>query len=191
MKYYTYLLLSAALITGCANPLNRVTSDRYTQMCLDAEHAGNMGVAAEACYRAYVNVKWGNLGPELKSERLYNFGRVLRKAGRYEDAKKALTSALEEEERLSGSTSVKTGRRMAELAATYYELGQIDNGVILVDRLIPITDQYTSSEKMFIAALLYSYGDKLRSKQQQEKAEAYLVKMKELGYSEEYFKKMR
>jgi len=35
-----------------------------------AEQAGDLCMAEQLCYRALVNVDWGNLGPELKSERL-------------------------------------------------------------------------------------------------------------------------
>lgn len=184
-----YLLLAYLLVAlmGCANPLNRATSDRYSQTCSDAERAGNMRVAAEACYRAYVNVEWGNLGPEAKSEKLYNFGRVLRKSGRYTDAKEALTRSLSEEEKLSGINSIKSGRRMAELSATYFELKQYEKGTPYLDAIIPITAQYTASEKQFIAALLYFYGNELQATQK-NKANAYHEKMVELGYSDADFK---
>ncbi len=184
---FSMLVLFAALV-GCANPLNRATSDRYSQTCSEAERAGNMQVAAEACYRAYVNVEWGNLGPEAKSEKLYNFGRVLRKSGRYSDAQEALTRSLAEEEKLSGKSSIKSGRRMAELSATYLELNQFEDGAKYLDAVLPITAQYSNSEKQFIAALLYFYGDNLKDAQ---KAKSYHAKMTELGYSEADFEQKR
>jgi len=184
---FSALILFAAL-AGCANPLNRATSDRYSQACSEAERAGNMQLAAEACYRAYINVEWGNLEPEVKSEKLYNFGRVLRKAGRYADAKDALTKSLAEEEKLSGKNSKKSGRRMAELSATYLELNQFENGTPYLDAVLPITDHYTQSEKQFIAALLYFYGKNLQDSQ---KAKNYHAKMVELGYSSADFEQKR
>ncbi len=182
-----FLIIAIPMVfINCANPLNQATSDRYAEDCARAEQHGNMEVAAEACYRAYMNVEWGNLGPELRSERLYNFGRVLRKAGRYEDAAEALTRALEEERNLTGSASVKSGRRMAELAATYYLLDEIDKGVPLVDALIPMTEQYSQPEKEFIASLLYFYSKHLEATDA-DKAERYISKMHELGYNAEHF----
>lgn len=185
---YILLLLIFTILTACANPLNRATSDRYSQTCSDAEKAGNMQVAAEACYRAYVNVEWGNLGPGAKSQKLYNFGRVLRKAGRYTDAKEALTRSLAEEEKLSGKNSIKSGRRMAELSATYLELDQFEEGSKYLDSSLPITKQYSKSEKQFIAALLYYYGNNLKDKQ---KAKSYHEKMVELGYTSADFEQKR
>jgi len=185
-QLFAFILITA--LTGCANPLNRATSDRYSQTCSDAERAGNMQVAAEACYRAYVNVEWGNLGPEAKSEKLYNFGRVLRKSGRYNDAKEALTRSLAEEEKLSGKNSIKSGRRMAELSATYLELNQFEDGAEYLDAVLPITAQYSKGEKQFIAALLYFYGKNLKDI---KKAKDYHAKMTELGYFEVDFEQRR
>lgn len=60
------LIAFVLMVSGCANPLNQVTSDRYAEQCSEAERAGQLAVAEEACYRALVNVDWGNLGPLLK-----------------------------------------------------------------------------------------------------------------------------
>ena len=64
------LVLIAYSLGGCANPVNRVTSANYAEDCSVAEQNGRLDIAEEACYRALVNVDWGNLGPELKSQRL-------------------------------------------------------------------------------------------------------------------------
>ena len=186
IKFSALILLLA--LSGCANPLNQATSDRYSQTCAEAENAGNMQLAAKACYRAYINVEWGNLEPEVRSEKLYNFGRILRKAGRYTDAKDALTKSLAEEEKLSGKNSKKSGRRIAELSATYFELKQFENGVPYLDTLLPNTNKYTKSEKQFIAALLYFYSSNLQDTQ---KAKKYHAKMVELGYSSADFEQKR
>ena len=175
-----YLTTLISCLAGCANPLNQVTSDRYSQECAEAENADNMQVASEACYRAYANAEWGNLGPEERSEKLYNFGRVLRKAGRYSDAKEALTQSLAEEEKLSGPNSKKSGRRMAELSAIYLEMNQFEVGSTFLDKVLPLTAQYSQGEKQFIAALCYFYGKNINDP---EKAKFYQSKMVEVGYS--------
>ncbi len=192
MKNKNLIFLISAyvvLFTGCANSLNQSTSENYSQICAEAENNGNMSVATEACYKAYINTEWGNLSPELKSEKLYNFGRILRKAGRYKDSKEALIKALSEEEKITGKNSKKSGRRMTELAATYYHLNQIDRGVILIDRIIPISDMYSSAEKHFISALLHIYSNKIVVTQE-KKSDMYKLKMKQLGYPSEFFTKM-
>ena len=186
MRYFIYMLLCSALVTGCADLRKRASLDRFSKLCSEAQKTGNIKDTAEYCYKAYKDVEWENLKPKLRSERLYNYGRILRKTGRFEDAKVALTKALDDEIYLSGASSIESRRRMAELAATYYEMGEIDDGVKYVDRLISITELHTGNDKEFIARLLYSYASRLRGKQQQ-KSDEYKTKMREFGYSDKHF----
>lgn len=81
-----FALLALALLSACANPINRVTSDNYAETCSIAEDNGKLDVAEQACYRALVNVDLGNLGPELKSQRLYNLGRIKQRLSKYSEA---------------------------------------------------------------------------------------------------------
>src|SRR5690242_3491155 len=106
------LLFSLLLLGGCANPLNRATSDRYSDMCSSAERGGDLTTAEQACYRALVNVDMGNLGPELKSQRLYNLGRIKRRVAKYEEAEDLFKQSLVIEEKLSPPTDPKIGRRL-------------------------------------------------------------------------------
>ena len=48
-------VLLAVFVSGCANPLNQATSNRYAKECLDAEINDKLGVAEQTCYRALVN----------------------------------------------------------------------------------------------------------------------------------------
>jgi hypothetical protein len=99
------LLIATCTLAACANPLNQATSDRYSADCASAEKHGNLSVAEEACYRAAVNVDWGKLGPEQKSEKLYNLARIKRQTGRLNEAEALLKESLEIEESLSEPTS--------------------------------------------------------------------------------------
>jgi hypothetical protein len=73
-------------------------------------------VAEEACYRSIKNVDWGNLGPELKSQRLYNLARIKRQVGKFGEAEVILKESLAVEESVSGKDSLKTARRLVELS---------------------------------------------------------------------------
>lgn len=96
--YAIIALILTALIASCANPLNLATSNRYDEACSEAETKGRLDVAEQMCYRALVNVDWGNLGPELKSDRLYNFAKIKRKLEKYEEAVSLFQQSLEIEE---------------------------------------------------------------------------------------------
>jgi tetratricopeptide (TPR) repeat protein len=134
------------------------------------------------CYRALVNVDWGNLGPELKSDRLYNFAKIKRKLEKYEEAVSLFQQSLEIEERISGKTSAKTGRRLAELALTYAEQKRYKEGFPFVQRLSPIAEQYTGSERVTVGFIHYHYSDWLRSNDQVDLANNFAEKAKSLGF---------
>jgi hypothetical protein len=107
--------ITAVLLVACANPLNQATSDRCAEECAAAERRGALAVAEEACYRAVKNVDWGNLGPELKSQRLYNLARIKRQVARFSEAEVILKESLALEAIVSGKDSLKTARRLVEL----------------------------------------------------------------------------
>ena len=109
-------LLLAIFVASCSNPLNQMTSDRYSQECVEAERNGRLEVAEQACYRALVNVDLGNLGDEQKSQKMYNLARIKRKVGKFDESEKLCKDSLMIEDRLSTSSKERIGRRLAELA---------------------------------------------------------------------------
>ncbi len=134
MKRVATSFLVAAALSACANPLNRVTADRYTDECGEAEHSGNLKAAEELCGRALTNVDWGNLGPDVRSEKLYNLGRIKRQLGKFAEAEQLLKQSLSLEEPLSGASSIKVGRRLAELSVTLAAQDKWPEGFPFVER---------------------------------------------------------
>ena len=159
---HTLLLLAALSLAGCANPLNQATSDRYADQCASAESGGRLAEAEQACYRAAVNVEWGNLGPELKSQRLYNFGRIKRKVGKYSEAEGILKESLAVEETLTGPSSLKIGRRLIEISAALAEQKRWEEGTPYLKRVIPIGSGFSGSERSFIRLVYIEYSKALR-----------------------------
>ena len=157
-KIVTLLILT---LVGCANPLNRATSDNYMEECSKAEERVKLKVAEEACYRALVNVDWGNLGDELKSERTYNLARIKRRLAKFNEAENLLKQSLEIEEQLSGISSSKVGRRLAELSVTLAAQDRWSEGTSLVERLIPIAAQYSGYKRHFVQKILQKYSEQL------------------------------
>ena len=174
------IILSFLIISGCANPLNRVTSDNYAEECSIAEDKGNLIVAEEACYRAMVNVDWGNLGDQLKSERTYNLARIKRRLAKFNEAEHLLKQSLEIEERLSGPSSTKIGRRLAELSINLAAQDKWTDGTPMVERLITMADQYSGHERSFIKEILQEYSKQLHSKGNHETANLFSTKANQL-----------
>lgn len=156
------LALVSCSLCGCANPVSRVTSDNYAEDCSAAERNGRLDVAEEACYRALVNVDWGNLGPELKSQRLYNLGRIKRQLGKFEEAEKLLHESLALEASLSEPSSLKIGRRNVELAVSLAGQNKWNEGAKYLDLAISSIPEFSEAERLYVAEILVEFSKKLK-----------------------------
>jgi len=153
------IILFPLLIIGCANPLNRVTSDNYAESCEVFERQGDIQAAEQACYRALVNVDMGNLGAQLKSERLYNLARIKRKVAKFNEAEDLLIESIKIEKELTGPTSIKSGRRLAELSTNLAAQNKWEAGIPAVKQLSSIANKFTGNERNFVKVILIKYGE--------------------------------
>lgn len=175
------LILFGAVLAGCANPLNRVTSDRYADECATAEQANDLCLAEQLCYRALMNVHWGNLGPKLKSQRQYNFGRIKRRLSRFSEAEEIFKMALEIEETLTGPDSIQIARRLAELAASLAAQDKWQEAIPYVERLATIDADYIEGERRFLNLLFLQFSERARSLNKADLAEVLEAKAKEFS----------
>ena len=179
--------LIVLVVAACANPVNQVTMENYSEACSNAERNGRLDVAVEACRRAWINTRIGALGTEQESTALYNLGRVQKKAMKLGDAEASLKRSLELEDALSGAESAKTGRRLAELAAVLFVLERADDGLVYVNRLIPIAPQYLGPERRFVASLFYGYAEYSRKGGRLDQASRLEAAARDLGFSRDEF----
>jgi tetratricopeptide (TPR) repeat protein len=171
-----FVLFLASLLSACANPLNRATSDNYAETCSVAEDKGRLDVAEQACYRALVNVDWGNLGPELKSQRLYNLGRIKRQLSKFSEAESLFKESLQIEEKLSGPGGQKIGRRLVELSVSLAGQDKWSEGAQYLERFLPIADQFSGKPRAYSAEVLMEYSKRLRNMNQQPLADRFEAK---------------
>ena len=159
------MIVVAALgaLAGCANPVNRVTMEEYELACARAETDNRMLDAVQACNRAYLNTRIGNLGPEAESRALYNLGRVQKKALMLHEAEESLVQSLVIERRIVPSDPVRIGRRLAELATVLAARGRFREGVAYMDELAPIAPRYEGSERRYVGTLFHAYAGQLRA----------------------------
>ena len=172
-------LVSIVLIAGCANPVNQVTSDNYAETCSVAESNQNLSVAEEACYRSLVNVDLGNLGPELKSQRLYNLGRIKRQLAKFSEAESLLRLSLEIESQLSAQTDPKIGRRLVELAVSLAGQDRWMEGAALLEQALPIALKFSDSEKAYLVLVLSEFSMRI-APTNPELAKTFETKSKEI-----------
>jgi tetratricopeptide (TPR) repeat protein len=176
----TALLFVVGALYGCANPVNRVTSENYAETCAMAERNGRLEVAEEACYRALMNVDWGNLGAELKSQRLYNLGRIKRQLAKFSEAEELFKDSLVVEETLSAPTDSKIGRRLVELSVSLAGQDKWEEGSIYLERATPIADQFSGYERSYTAEVLELYAKEMREKNEPALANRFEAKASQL-----------
>jgi tetratricopeptide (TPR) repeat protein len=162
MKYWFPLVaVTTSLVAACANPINRATSDNYAETCAVAESNGRLDVAEEACYRALVNVDWGNLGPELKSQALYNLGRIKRRLSKFGEAEQLFKESLALEEKLPTPSEQKIGRRLVELSVSLAGQDKWSEGARYLERVLPLTEKFSPRERAYTSEVLSQYGKRL------------------------------
>lgn len=159
MKTLIFGVAVGILVSGCANPLNRVTMDRYAQACVDAEHGGQLSVAEEACRRALINVRIGNLGLALESQTLYNLGRIKKQLGKYSEAEEYYKASLKIQESLPVPDQRKIGRRLAELSIVAAEQQRFAEAWPMVVRLMALSDNFSDDEKRTVGMIFNKYAE--------------------------------
>lgn len=177
------------LVTACANPLNQATSDRYSQSCVESERNNQLDIAEDACYRALVNVGWGNLGEVQKSQKMYNLARIKRRIGKFDEAERLFKESLAIEEKQTPVSQERIGRRSAELAIIYGEQKRFEEGLPFVERLVPLADSYQGDEKRAVATIFYIYSQELPQLTSNDVTSKLATKAVEMGYDPKSYKR--
>jgi hypothetical protein len=146
------------LLGGCANPVNQVTEERYTDQCVEAESVNALPAAEMACARALANVSMGNLSKTEESQDLYNLGRIKRRLSKFSEAEQLQRQSLEIETALSGNTSVQSGRRLVELSVNLAAQDKWDEAVATIERARPMFGLFNAQERDFVKGAYQHYG---------------------------------
>ena len=125
-------------------------------VALSEEKKGNIKEA-----ETELRVALGRARRELDNEKvansLHNLGAFYRRQDRLSDAIHYLTEALQLEESVSGPTSERTGRTLAELSAAYAMEGNLFEGQPFAKRLEPLAPLYKANEAVFVGKVLDVY----------------------------------
>lgn len=161
-------------VYGKFQAANRAASDNYAETCSVAEDKGRLDVAEQACYRALVNVDLGNLGPELKSQRLYNLGRIKRQLAKFSEAEQLFRESLAIEEKLTAPSDLKIGRRLVELSVSLAGQDKWAEGAQYLERILPTANQFVGQERSYVAEVLNQFGKRLKTIGQVALAERFV-----------------
>jgi hypothetical protein len=129
-------------------------------------------------------IKFEAFKPAELSAFFYNSGITLRHQRQFPEAETMLKRALAAQEKISREDDQPTGRRMAELAAAYIAQGKLNEGVPLVERLVPLADGYSEDERRFLGSLFAAYAEEMRKAGHNEGAKRLEAKSKSLGTQE-------
>jgi hypothetical protein len=153
------LAVSIFLLTGCASDIQKAYWAANTGMANEEAKKGNYE-KAETEYRLALQRAKNHLDQKEISDSLYNLGSFYRMQKRLSYAIEYLKESVSLEESLSGPSSVRTGRRIAELAATYLMEDNFVDGKPLSKRLQGLVGNYSGNELIFVNKLLEAYqGD--------------------------------
>jgi tetratricopeptide (TPR) repeat protein len=153
------LLVVIFLFVGCGSTIQKTYWAANTGVAVEDEKKGDTE-QAEKEFKLALQRARNHLGQKEISDSLYNIGSFYRKQERLPYAIKYLKESLALEESLSGPSSERTGRRMAELAAAYLMEDNFVDGVPLAKRLQGLVDNFTGNELVFVNKVLEAYrGD--------------------------------
>jgi TPR repeat protein len=154
--------VSVFLLAGCASDIQRAYWAANTGVASGEAKKGDYE-KAETEYRLALQRAKNHLGQKEISDSLYNLGSFYRRQEHLSYAIEYLKESMVLEESLSGPSSERTGRRMAELAAAYIMEDNFVDGKPLAKRLQGLADNFTGNELDFVNKVLEAYrGDPVK-----------------------------
>lgn len=165
-------LAISIVLSGCANPINMHTAQRYFDAGMAAERQGNYQLAHENYYRAYVNTELGHADDQRKALAMYNLARMKGYLCMKAEAEPLLVNSVAAEEKaLSQNGSWYTGR-LVETARFYLGFGEHAKAIPYFEkatlRLVDSGNEQTAPIEM--ADLWDDYAEALRRTGTESKA---------------------
>lgn len=185
---HTLLVMPMAIsmvLSGCANPINLYTAQKYFDAGTAAERAGNYQLAHENYYRAYVNTEIGHADDQRKALAMYNLGRMKGYLCMKAEAEPLLLNSVAVGEKaLSQNGSWYTGR-LAEMARFYLGFGEYAKAVPYFEkatlRLVDSGNEQTNPIEM--ADMWEDYAGALRRAGSGDKANEVAARARSLRAS--------
>ena len=159
------MLVVVSTVTGCvSNPINAYTGSRYYDYGLQAEQAGDLALARQNFYRAYVNAQMGYLGPAAEASCLYEWLLVTGYLGRVADAEKGFNDVLELIGKANGKADRLLPPTLSELARLLHDTNQHTKAVSVYERALAALEKTTvaKDDPIAFATFLDDYSDSLR-----------------------------
>jgi tetratricopeptide (TPR) repeat protein len=158
-------VVSLSILTGCANPINAYTADKYYNYGIQAAHAGDYALARTNFYRAYVNTQMGNLGPAAEASCAYEVARMTGYVGRYADAERDFNETLILIEKAKGKADELRAPTLCELARLLSDTGQYQKAIPVYEKAVAELEKTPTAKNdpIAFADFLDDYASSLRA----------------------------
>lgn len=152
------------VLSGCTNPVNMYTAQKYFDAGVAAERAGNYQLAHDKYYRAYVNTEIGHADDQRKALTMYNLARMKGYLCMKAEAEPLLLNSVAVEEKALGQNGNWYTGRLVETARFYFGFGEYAKAVPYFEkatlRLVDSGNEITTPIEM--ADLWDDYAEALR-----------------------------
>jgi tetratricopeptide (TPR) repeat protein len=129
-------LVGILFVTGCANPINARTGERYYTAGMAAEENEELVLARKNYSRAYANAQVGFLGPTAEAYSLYEWSRVTGYLGNYSEAEKGFLDVLDLIEKAKGKADKLRSPALCEYARLLYDTDQHSKAASIFERAV-------------------------------------------------------
>lgn len=157
MKYH-FAILFSILLASCSIQPGHDESD--LSIAAEQERAGDIK-AAEKTYASAVARSKSHLTAKDTSAALYDMGAFYRRHGNYPAAIKTLKDSIAYASEAGAFDELELGRRYVDLAASYAELGNFNDGAVYLKKLTPFWSRYSGNELSFVKAVFTLYRSNL------------------------------
>lgn len=173
MKKCSRLIIPFILLVfiGCANPINRVTFDKYYGWGVGAEDAEDYELARENYYRALVNARMGNLEPQYHAASSYSLARMLGILCDHENAEMLLLDAVKFDQESNGPVHMS----YLELARLKFDQKRYNEAIPYFEKALEIVDneEFFNADPIGFAIIFEEYSIALREIGKTGEAEIY------------------
>jgi tetratricopeptide (TPR) repeat protein len=168
-------ILIACLLTALSASCDRqgARMDEAAEKCVEALEVGALRAAEELCTMALGEDNGADLKPEIRSERLYNLGNIMRAQAEYPEALELMSQSLAIEESLSGPDSPATGARLLRMALIVAAQRQWEDGVGYVERTLSLAAHLEERDRASLVNTLKLYAMYFERTQQPELASRF------------------
>jgi tetratricopeptide (TPR) repeat protein len=157
-------LFVAIVVSGCANPINMHTAQKYFNAGIAAERSGDYLAAHENYYRAYVNTEIGHADDQRKALAMYNLARMKGYLCMKAAAEPLFLNSVAVEEKALSQNGVWYTGRLAETARFYSGFGEYAKAVPYFEKatLRLVSSGTEAASPIEMAEIWEDYAEALR-----------------------------